>query len=72
MSDNPHRYQIYFEDQQELLVSECHCRCIRATERYLTLAIAVIENKEFMPVLHKKMWEKNYNLFKLLYRCQEF
>ena len=49
-SANNHTNHTGLDSQKDIFVSACHVCCIRTTDKYLTIAIAVIEPKELIPL----------------------
>ena len=49
---------MYRDEQKVILVCTCHEQSRRTTDKYLTVAIPVIVNKEFMPITLKMMHDK--------------
>ena len=48
---------MYRDEQKVILVCTCHEQSRRTTDKYLTVAIPVIVNKEFMPITLKMMYD---------------
>ena len=57
---------MYRDEQKLILVCTCHEQSKWTTDKYLTVAIPVIVNKEFMPIklklMHNKFLVNNTNL----------
>ena len=49
---------MYRDETKVILVCTCHEQSRRTTDKYLTVAIPVIVNKEFMPIKLKIMHGK--------------
>ena len=62
---------MYRDETKVILVCTCHEQSRRTTDKYLTVAIPVIVNKEFMPIKlkikHDKFLavDKNYSFHKI-------
>ena len=49
---------MFRDEQKVILVCTCHEQSRWTTDKYLTVAIPVIVNKEFMPITLKLMHDK--------------
>ena len=49
---------MYRDEKKDMLVCTCHEQSRRTTDKYLTVAIPVIVNKEFIPITLKMMYDK--------------